>query len=71
VADRLFVDVRRFAIPPGRAIGSEHVERRPRRVTVASLLRLVLGVRARPAGDADQLLAYLGDAQPRSVRGTT
>ena len=29
MADRLFLDVRRFAAPPGRPYGAERFERRP------------------------------------------
>jgi len=35
MSDRLFVDVRRFAAPPGRPMGAEGFDRRPRRVAPA------------------------------------
>ena len=35
MTDRLFMDVRRFAAPPGRPMGVEGFDRRPRRVAPA------------------------------------
>jgi hypothetical protein len=35
MTDRLFTDVRRFAAPPGRPMGAEGFDRRPRRVAPA------------------------------------
>jgi hypothetical protein len=38
VADGLFVDMRRFAVPPGRPHGGERFERRPPRQLVRRLV---------------------------------
>jgi len=35
MTDRLFMDVRRFAAPPGRPVGAERFDRRPGRVAPA------------------------------------
>jgi len=73
VTDRLFIDVRRFATPPGRPIGTERFERRPRRVTLGGVLRSLFG-RPEAAQDAELLPAYLDfdppRRQPRRMRGT-
>jgi hypothetical protein len=39
MADRLFLDVRQFAAPPGRPTGAERFERRPARLSVSRLMR--------------------------------
>ena len=73
MTDRLFNDVRRFAVPPGRPLGTERFERRPPRVTLGGLLRALFG---RPAevADAEALPAYLDWDRPRPharrTRGT-
>ena len=73
MTDRLFTDVRRFAIPPGRPMGAERFERRPPRVTLAAFVRALFG---RPAAEADAevLPAYLDWDPPRRharrTRGT-
>ena len=73
MTDRLFTDVRRFAAPPGRPLGAERFERRPPRVTLAGLLRALVG-RPAVAPDAEVLPAYLDWDPPRRharrTRGT-
>jgi hypothetical protein len=73
VADYLFTDVRRFAVPPGRAYGSERFERRPPRAMIGSLVRRWLGRRgdAWPAhvDGAFELPAYLSGPPQRPRRG--
>ena len=39
MADGLFVDMRRFAVPPGRAYGGEPFERRARPMRARGLVR--------------------------------
>ena len=73
MADYLFTDVRRFAVPPGRAYGSERFERRPRRAVIGPLVRRWLGRRAdewpaRPDG-AFELPAYLSGPSQLPRRG--
>jgi hypothetical protein len=74
MADRLFTDVRRFATPPGRPVGSERFERPPPRVTLGGLVRALFGRPAVAAAEADALPAYLDWDLPRSharrTRGT-
>jgi hypothetical protein len=73
VTDRLFTDVRRFAMPPGRPIGTERFERRPRRVTIGGVLRSLFGRPGAPQ-DTELLPAYLDFDPPRRqlrrTRGT-
>jgi hypothetical protein len=73
VADYLFTDVRRFAVPPGRAYGAERFERRPPRTVIGPLVRRWLG-RGREAGPARadgtfELPAYLSGPSQLTRRG--
>jgi hypothetical protein len=58
MVDRVFLDIRRFAGPPGSAIGVERFERRPRRATLSSLVRQWL----------DRMRGIEGDGDPDAVR---
>jgi len=65
VADHLFVDVRRFAAPPGRPYGGERFERRPRRGWARAFMRR-WGERWRGADpDPALLLPYLDEGAAR------
>lgn len=59
MADGLFADMRRFAVPPGRAYGSERFERRPRPMRARALARRWLERWRGTEGEPLALASYL------------
>jgi hypothetical protein len=59
VADGLFLDMRRFAVPPGRPRGAERFERRPSRMVLRRLVGRWLERWRGTDGDPCALPSYL------------
>ncbi len=72
MADGLFVDMRRFAVPPGRAQGAEPFERRPRPMRARRLARRWLARWQVAEAEPVALASYLAPREDeRRWRGMT